>query len=250
MPRIIKPAVGSFTASNITVDSSGRIVAASSGSGAANMLRTFTSKDDGTATFTAQPGTSKIHVYLRGAGGGGGGGSSGGQSGGSGGHGGFGFFNIPVSQPYSVPFTLGAGGSGGLTIYPLGAQAGTAGAASSFNTNLVANGGNGGTHTNGVQAHGNNGTTQNADFSYINATDYAVANSKLFTPEGMVSVADENGGTQTYNNSPQYGTPDPSAMSIRTGGMGGAFGTGMQTTTRRSGTAGQDGSIVVYEDIG
>ena len=44
MPRIIKPAVGSFTASNITVDSSGRIVAASSGAGAANMIRTFTRK--------------------------------------------------------------------------------------------------------------------------------------------------------------------------------------------------------------
>ena len=28
MPRIIKPAVGSFTASNITIDSSGRIIAA------------------------------------------------------------------------------------------------------------------------------------------------------------------------------------------------------------------------------
>ena len=77
MPRIIKPAVGSFTASNITVDSSGRIVAASSGAGAANMIRTFTENDDGTATFTAQPGTSKIHVYLRGAGGGGGGGNHG-----------------------------------------------------------------------------------------------------------------------------------------------------------------------------
>ncbi len=248
MPRIIKPAVGSFTASNITVDSSGRIVAASSGSGAANMLRTFTSKDDGTATFTAQPGTSKIHVYLRGAGGGGGGGSSGGQSGGSGGHGGFGFFNISVAQPYAVPFTLGAGGSGGSTTP--NANSGTAGAASSFNTNLVANGGNGGTHSQGTPAHGSNGTTANADFSYINGTDYAVSNSKLFTPEGVVSVADGEGGTSTYNNSPQYGTPDPSAMSLKIGGMGGAFGTGTQTTTRRSGTTGQDGSIVVYEDIG
>ena len=72
MPRIIKPAVGSFTASNITIDSSGRVVAASSGAGAANMLRTFVQASDGAATFTAQPGTSKLHLYLRGAGGGGG----------------------------------------------------------------------------------------------------------------------------------------------------------------------------------
>ena len=77
MPRIIKPAVGSFTASNITIDSSGRVIAASSGAGAANMVRTFASGANGTATFTAQPGTSKIHVYLKGAGGGGGGGGKG-----------------------------------------------------------------------------------------------------------------------------------------------------------------------------
>ena len=96
MPRIIKPAVGSFTASNM-VDSSGRIVAASSGAGAANMIRTFTENDNGTATFTAQPGTSKILRRFKRAGGGGGGGNHGGTQGGSGGHGGFGFFNIPIS---------------------------------------------------------------------------------------------------------------------------------------------------------
>ena len=31
----------------------------------------------------------------------------------SGGMGGFGFFYVPVSQPFSVPYTIGAGGAGG-----------------------------------------------------------------------------------------------------------------------------------------
>ena len=44
MPRIIKPAVGTFTTADITVDSSGRIIAASTGSaGGNNMVRTFDS---------------------------------------------------------------------------------------------------------------------------------------------------------------------------------------------------------------
>ena len=249
MLRIIKPAVGSFTASNITVDSSGRIVAASSGAGAANMVRTFTENDDGTATFTAQPGTSKIHVYLRGGGGGGGGGNPGGTAGGSGGHGGFGFFNIPVSQPFSVPFTLGAGGSGGQ-VNP-GPNAGTAGAASSFNTNLVANGGNGGNGGNqGPTGHGNNGTTQNSTFDYINGIPYADSNEILFTPEGMVKIGDTQGQSTTFNNSPTVQTVDPGSINMRIGGTGGAFGTGLQTQTRRPGRGGADGSVVVYEDIG
>ena len=142
MPRIIKPAVGSFTASNITVDSSGRIVAASSGAGAANMVKTFARGTNGTTTFTAQPTTTKLHLYMSG-GGGGGGGANPYQVGKDGGFGGFGFFNVPVSQPFSVPFTVGAGGAGGTNTGP-GGNPGSAGTASSFNTNLVANGGNGG----------------------------------------------------------------------------------------------------------
>ena len=50
-------------------------------------------------------------------------------------------FNVPVTQPYSVPYTLGAGGTGSNRNTGQNSNAGTA---SSFNTNLVANGGNGG----------------------------------------------------------------------------------------------------------
>ena len=48
------------------------------------------------------------------------------------------FYNVPVTQPFSVPYTIGAGGAGG-TLQVHG-NAGSAGQLS-FQYNLVANGG-------------------------------------------------------------------------------------------------------------
>ena len=245
MPRIIKPAVGSFTASNITIDSSGRVVAASSGAGAANMLRTFVQASDGAATFTAQPGTSKLHLYLRGAGGGGGYGGPGGSAGGNGGHGGFGFFNVPVTQPYSVPYTLGAGGTGSNRNTGQNSNAGTA---STFNTNLVANGGNGG-NRHPSTTPGNNGTLSNETYAYIDGNTYAEASSVLFTPEGITYGSNIN----TTNN-PQFGSPgnslNASDIRVSSGGIGGVRGGGNQAPVVQNGRTGTDGSVVIYEDIG
>ena len=244
MPRIIKPAVGSFTASNITIDSSGRVVAASSGAGAANMLRTFVKAESGTHTFTAQPTTTKLHMYLRGAGGGGGGGGPGGGGGGHGGHGGFGFFNVPVSQPFSVPFTLGAGGTGG-TVNP-STNSGNAGTASSFNTNLVANAGNGGA-SHPSQTPGTSGTLSNETYGYIDGTAFTDANLVLFTPEGMTI---EHG----ISTSPKFGGPNNSInkndQRMFIGGVAGTRGTGRQAPVVQGGSSGLDGSVVIYEDIG
>ena len=70
MPRIIKPAVGSFTASNITIDSSGRVIAGESGAGAANMVRTF-ARGTLKLQLYCSTGTSKLHcIYMKGGGGG------------------------------------------------------------------------------------------------------------------------------------------------------------------------------------
>ena len=137
MPRIIKPAKGSFTSASITVDSSGRIVSASSGTaGDQNIFPTWIAQN---GTYTAQPGTNKIYVYA--VGGGGGGGGPFGQGRGNGGTGGAGLAVIPVSAPYTATIVSGSGGSG--TNGP--GQGGQAGQASTLDTNtVVANAGNGG----------------------------------------------------------------------------------------------------------
>jgi hypothetical protein len=242
MPRIIKPAVGSFTASNITVDSSGRVVAATSGAGAANMVKTFEASTDGAATFTAQATTSKIHVYLKGAGGGGGGATSG--EGKIGGLGGFGFFNIPVSQPYSVPFTLGNGGGGGTSaLSPT--NNGQAGTASSFNTNLVANGGGaGGTNTGSI---GTTGTLANENYAYIDGNPYADASGVSVYAQGSSRIP--TSGTDLVNYGSSIGT-NLGDVRYRIGGIGGNGGSGPQNPAHYGGGTGQDGSVVVYEDIG
>jgi hypothetical protein len=48
--------------------------------------------------------------------GGGGGGGSGGPTAGAGGSGGYGFYNKPITQPFSQPYSIGAGGNGKLQI--------------------------------------------------------------------------------------------------------------------------------------
>ena len=137
MPRIIKPAKGSFTSASITVDSAGRIVSASSGTaGDQNIFPSWIAQ---TGTYTAQPGTNKIYVYATGGGGGGGGPFPSGR--GNGGFGGAGLAVIPVSAPYTAAIVSGSGGSG----FSGTGQGGQAGQASTLDTNtVVANGGNGG----------------------------------------------------------------------------------------------------------
>ena len=243
MPRIIKPAVGSFTASNITVDSSGRIIAASSGSGAANMVKTFVANATGTATFTAQPGTSKVHLYMKGAGGGGGGGA-GSQPGGLGGHGGFGFWNIPVSQPYSAPFTLGAGGTGGQTS-PAN-NPGQAGSASSYNTNLTANAGNGGTEatTPSSGAPGTPGTITNETVAYIDG------NTLTDNPQYLASEVSIIPGTTDTVMASTTSNLFNGDLRMKVNGVGGSGGYGTQAPAPGSGSSGKPGGMVIYEDIG
>jgi hypothetical protein len=95
-----------YTAATITVDADGRITSASSGSGGAGMgipvlLAT------GPGTYTASPTANRIGVYMYG------GGSGTGMSGsGGGGTGGGGFYNKPITQPFSQPYSVGSGGTG------------------------------------------------------------------------------------------------------------------------------------------
>ena len=101
----------SYTAASITVDADGRITAASSGSGGAGMgIPTLVSVGPASGTYTATPAANRIGVYMH-AGGGGGSNNIGPGSQGAGGTGGFGFYNKPITQPFSQPYVVGAGGA-------------------------------------------------------------------------------------------------------------------------------------------
>jgi len=106
-----------YTTATITVDADGRITSASSGSAGAGMgIPTLYQTGPSSGTYTATANANRIGAFIQAGGGGGGGGEyymeGGGISGGSGGQGGFGFYNIPVAQPYSVPYSVGTGGNG------------------------------------------------------------------------------------------------------------------------------------------
>ena len=143
MPRIIKPAVGTFTASNITVDSSGRVIAASSGAGAANMQLVLAQKGPASGNYVASPNTTKFQAYLGSGGGGGGGGGDGpnpqGQPGGAGK---YGFFTGSVTGGSTYSYAAGGGGTGGN---PSGfGNPGSAGGNSNITNLAAANAGSGG----------------------------------------------------------------------------------------------------------
>ena len=113
----------SYTSASITVDADGRITAASSGSAGAGMgIPTLMTAGPASGTFTAGPTTNRIGVYMYA----GGGPASTGQNA-SGGQGGGGFYNKPITQPFSQPYSVGGGG-GNTTMANVGTvNAGNAG---------------------------------------------------------------------------------------------------------------------------
>lgn len=113
MTKIIKSAKGTFTSADITVDSSGRVISAASGSGGGD-TGALVLKDviGGPASGTYTANANAKSVYVMAIGGGGGGNQSS-----FGGYGGFGtyFEDISGSPGYSAPYSVGAGGNMGGT---------------------------------------------------------------------------------------------------------------------------------------
>jgi len=126
-----------YTAATITVDADGRITSASSGSGGAGMgIPTLYSVGPTSGTFTATPSANRLAIYMVGGGGNAGGNiSSMGDvaTGAPGGYGGHGFYDKPITQPFSQPFSVGGPG-GNTTLTDVGTvNAGNAGGGGSFN---------------------------------------------------------------------------------------------------------------------
>jgi hypothetical protein len=111
---------GTYSSATITVDADGRITSASSGSAGAGMgIPTLVAAGPSSGTFTAAPTTNRLGVYLY----------AGGAPFGPanfprplnvrGGVGGGGFYNKPIAQPFSAPFSVG-GVAGNTTMANVG----------------------------------------------------------------------------------------------------------------------------------
>jgi hypothetical protein len=133
MPRIIKPAKGAFTTADITVDSSGRVIAASTGTAAGKQLEcAVATKDPG--TYTVNPNATKAMVYISAGGGGGSGMAQEGSK--PGGGGAYGTLFMPVSAPESFAFNVGEGGAGGNQMQGT-SQPGASGQSSAFGSPTI-----------------------------------------------------------------------------------------------------------------
>ena len=184
MPRIIKPATGSFTTADISVDSQGRIFSAATGSagGGVNIAKNLF--NSGSGNWTANPGANSASAFIKGCGGGGGGYLNNVPSpqgpGKSGGDGGYGYYFGPVTGGTSYAYAVGAGGGGGGFQ-----QTGQAGGASQLTNIGTANGGGGGPagpgNTNAGSAPG-----AQADFT---------GNDGLMNPAGAGGAGTNTNGT-------------------------------------------------------
>jgi len=117
-----------YTAATITVGADGRITSATAGSGGAGMgIMTLSTQGPASGTYTAAPTANRIGVYMWAGGGGGGYG---------GGQGGYGFYNKPITQPFSQPYSVGAAGNGAPS------QGGNAGGATTIANVGTTNAGN------------------------------------------------------------------------------------------------------------
>ena len=205
MPRIIKLAKGTYTASTITVDGEGRVISASSGAsagGAMVMTQAYQGPASGTMTLTGNYGS----AWAAG-GGGGGGGATDSIVAGYGGAGAWGVWNFPIGESFSEPYTVGTGGSGGNSNQ--NGQASTGTTVANVLTINAANGGVGESPGSPGQAGTAPGATVTGEGSPVSSPGgaaYATLfgqgyyKSRVETPSSFM-VAQRGAAGQTQNNS-------------------------------------------------
>jgi len=228
MPKIIKVAKGTYTASDITVDSDGRVITASSGSAGANLVATFGAVGPSSGNYTAQPGANYIVAYV--AGGGGGGGRSPGTVYGA--AGGFAAYATPISQPYSKTYSIGARGTGQQAQ----GGGGNAGGATTFGSpaTVTSNGGNGGGGPGGSQGSVGTVSGETMDLTSIGSSTKGSMYNKSIRRQMGLDFAMESPSNYDADNRLVYQ------------GQGGA----QANIAAEGGSPGGSGFIYVYENIG